>query len=232
MTGKQDHSLQSDPDAQETQEWLDALAGIVEHEGRERAHFIIEKLIESVSKLVAEHVDVPSFALGYLVDDKKDRTIRYVHPHGWTRFDDLDLEIDVADDERVDSGISALAVRLNRPVVLAGGHGEGEELAFKNHLWVDEVAGRLFDARAVGKSIEELRAHCRPLRDYYKPARETAYATLAYPMTFSDSLAGVLTIEVEKATDWLWWTGFGGNLFWDMIAREMAMGLCWLGARG
>ena len=35
-----------DTDQQETAEWLDALAGVLEHEGAERAHFLIEKLIE------------------------------------------------------------------------------------------------------------------------------------------------------------------------------------------
>ncbi len=193
-----------------------------------RGEKALEGVIGSVSELVAEHVDVPSFAIGYLKEDDPKRTVRYVHPHGWTRFDDLDLAVDVARADRVDSGISALAMRLRRPVVLAGGHGEGERLAFKNHLWVDEEAGKLFDARAIGPSVEELREKCRPLREYYKPARETAYATLAYPMIFSETLTGVLTVEVEKTTDWLWWTGFGGHLFWDMIAREMAMGLYWL----
>ena len=188
----------------------------------------VEALIGSVSELVANHVDVPSFAMGYLIGSEGERALRYVHPHGWTRFDDLDLDVDVAPKARVDSGISALAVRLRRPVVLAGGHGEGESQAFKNHLWVDEEARKLFDARSVGRSLEGLRQRGRPLREYYKPARETAYATLAYPMIFSERLFGVLTVEVEKTTDWLWWTGFGGHLFWDMIAREMAMGLALL----
>ena len=36
--------LNSDIDAQETSEWLDALATILEDEGTERAQFIIKKL--------------------------------------------------------------------------------------------------------------------------------------------------------------------------------------------
>ncbi|MDH5540769.1 MAG: pyruvate dehydrogenase (acetyl-transferring), homodimeric type, partial [Rhizobacter sp.] len=36
----------NDPDAQETQEWLDALSGVIEAEGRERAHFLLEQLLE------------------------------------------------------------------------------------------------------------------------------------------------------------------------------------------
>jgi pyruvate dehydrogenase E1 component len=38
--------LPSDPDTQETQEWLDALEAVIEREGPERAHFLIESLVE------------------------------------------------------------------------------------------------------------------------------------------------------------------------------------------
>ena len=37
----------ADTDAQETQEWLDALSSVVSQEGADRAHFLIEKLIEA-----------------------------------------------------------------------------------------------------------------------------------------------------------------------------------------
>jgi len=36
----------ADPDLQETREWLDALDAVIEQEGPERAHFLIERLIE------------------------------------------------------------------------------------------------------------------------------------------------------------------------------------------
>ena len=35
-----------DTDSQETREWLDALSGVIETEGRERAHFLLEQLLE------------------------------------------------------------------------------------------------------------------------------------------------------------------------------------------
>jgi len=35
-----------DIDSQETQEWLEAMAAVIEHEGIERAHFLLEQLIE------------------------------------------------------------------------------------------------------------------------------------------------------------------------------------------
>ena len=56
MTGKHDTALQSDPDAQETQEWLEALNGVIATEGAPRAHYLIEKLIESARE---EGVNLP-----------------------------------------------------------------------------------------------------------------------------------------------------------------------------
>ncbi len=38
--------LQDDPDLQETREWLDALEAVIEREGPERAHYLIERLVE------------------------------------------------------------------------------------------------------------------------------------------------------------------------------------------
>ena len=36
----------TDVDPSETQEWLDALEGVLLHEGPERAHFLLEHLID------------------------------------------------------------------------------------------------------------------------------------------------------------------------------------------
>jgi len=44
-----DH-LQNDVDPQETQEWLDSLEAILEAEGPERGHFILEKLVEKARR--------------------------------------------------------------------------------------------------------------------------------------------------------------------------------------
>ena len=39
-----------DIDPEETQEWLDALDGVLEIEGPQRAHYIVEKLIEKARR--------------------------------------------------------------------------------------------------------------------------------------------------------------------------------------
>jgi pyruvate dehydrogenase E1 component len=43
----------NDADAQETREWLDALAAVIETEGRERGHFLLEQLLEEARQNVA-----------------------------------------------------------------------------------------------------------------------------------------------------------------------------------
>ena len=48
--------LQPDPDTQETQEWLEAIAAVIENEGPERAHYLIEKLIDSARE---EGINLP-----------------------------------------------------------------------------------------------------------------------------------------------------------------------------
>ena len=180
------------------------------------------ELIDGVSSLIAHQGAVPSFAIGYLVreGDEGERSLRYVHPHGWTHYEDLTLPVDIPPGDRPNSGVSALAVRLNRPLVLAGGHGEGEEQTFKNYLYVREQTRDVVDARRSDAEAIDLEEWTL-LSDYYKPARWRAYATLAYPISFGDEVLGVLTIEVEKETDWVWWTGFGGQLFWEMLADEL-----------
>lgn len=183
----------------------------------------IEDLIGVASELIESHVDVPSFGIAYLRGEPEGRVLRYVHARGWAKPGALELLVDVPRDQRTDSAVSTLAVRLNKPLVLAGGYGEGQEFGFKNSLFVHEDSGRVCDVRS------GILASAEPgwvaLSDYYKPARDRAYATLAYPITFNTEPIGVLTIEVDKATDWRWWTGFGGHLFWQMLASELANAL-------
>jgi pyruvate dehydrogenase E1 component len=53
-----------DTDAQETREWLDALAAVIEREGPERAHFLLEQLLEEARQ---HSVDMPfSATTGYV----------------------------------------------------------------------------------------------------------------------------------------------------------------------
>lgn len=193
---------------------------------------LVRGFIGEAAALLREHVAVPSFGIAHIRhDEKQGRTLRYEHPHGWTKNESIDLLVDVTQQERTEWGVSSLAVRLNRPLVLAGGYGEGDDFGFKNSLFVHEESGRLEDVRRGGLGASCAGGDWVALSDYYKPARKHAYATLAYPITFARGVLGVLTIEVDRETDWLWWTGFGGHLFWQLFASELASVFFALGVR-
>ena len=56
MSSNQNVQTTPDSDAQETQEWVEAIEGVIANEGLERAHFLIEKLIEEGRE---EGIDIP-----------------------------------------------------------------------------------------------------------------------------------------------------------------------------
>jgi pyruvate dehydrogenase E1 component len=57
-------SAANDQDAQETREWVDALSAVIEAEGRERGHFLLEQLLEQARQ---EGIDMPfSATTGYV----------------------------------------------------------------------------------------------------------------------------------------------------------------------
>jgi len=53
MSAVPDFPSADDPDSLETQEWLDALEAVMEREGTERAHYLLEKLIDKARRLGA-----------------------------------------------------------------------------------------------------------------------------------------------------------------------------------
>ena len=50
MSALPEFEAANDPDALETQEWVDALEAVLEREGPERAHFLLERLIEKARR--------------------------------------------------------------------------------------------------------------------------------------------------------------------------------------
>ena len=61
--GRAAHNIQ-DKDSEETREWLDALSAVIESEGPERAHFLLEQLLEHARQ---SSIDVPfSATTGYV----------------------------------------------------------------------------------------------------------------------------------------------------------------------
>ena len=41
----------NDSDSQETREWMDALSAVIAAEGPERAHFLLEQLLEKIKRI-------------------------------------------------------------------------------------------------------------------------------------------------------------------------------------
>jgi len=62
--GAMPFNVGSDVDAQETREWMDALSAVSEAEGPERAHFLLEQLLEHARQ---KSIDMPfSATTGYV----------------------------------------------------------------------------------------------------------------------------------------------------------------------
>src|SRR5829696_8200481 len=101
--------LQSDPDARETQEWLDALGAVISQEGPDRAHYLIERLIDSARE---DGIDLPySATTAYLNTIPSDQQPKYPG--------------DVAMEERIQAYLRwnamAMVVRANKHTNV-GGH--------------------------------------------------------------------------------------------------------------
>lgn len=176
-------------------------------------------LIASVVELVKETTEVPAFSIGWIRPEP--RTLVYETSFGWTDFDSIELPVDIDTTAPSDSGVSALAARLNRPITLAGGRHMGDHKEFKNYLWVDETNAEILDERSpAGEAID--RAKWKRLGDYYKPARRDAYATVAHPISFDGHPLGVLALEVDRDTSWYWWAGYGSLRLWELVTAELA----------
>jgi pyruvate dehydrogenase E1 component len=101
--------LDNDSDPQETREWQDALSGVIDKEGAERAHFLIEQMIAQAR---AEGIDIPySATTEYVNTITLDRQPQYPG--------DTDIEIRIRNYIRWNA--MAMVVRANRNTNV-GGH--------------------------------------------------------------------------------------------------------------
>ncbi len=109
MSTTQNVGLRADTDAEETREWTDALEGVIANEGAERAHFLIEKLIEEGRE---EGIDIPySATTQYINTIPTDQQPRYPG--------DPDMEIKLHSYIRWNA--MAMVVRANK-YTNVGGH--------------------------------------------------------------------------------------------------------------
>lgn len=180
----------------------------------------IDAFVGRIVDRMARMTDLPSFSIGRVQPGPRP-ILRFVHAHGWTGFDALELPI-LAEDVS-EAGVVGLAVRLGAPVALVGGSEAETAKAWNNTVWVHEERGLLSDSRR--RLVADLEAEgWRRLSDYYRSAHAGTYATLAFPIAFGGEIQGVIAVEVERTTTWLWWSGLGSQLFYHLLGAELAMG--------
>ena len=64
MTAANPQPITQDMDPQETREWMDALAAVIQTEGKDRAHALLEQLLEHARE---NSIDMPfSATTGYV----------------------------------------------------------------------------------------------------------------------------------------------------------------------
>jgi len=182
---------------------------------------ILSQFTARVNNLIADATKIPSFGIAFkTTNDAGEEILRFSAPKGFI-FKDIDLPI-YADTVK-DSSLAALAVRLNRAITLTGGDIKG---AFDSEIYVNEKLGIMCDAR----TEPNLNDDWHKLSEYYKTAREnSSYATICYPIRMKDEVVGVIAVEVDRDTNWVWWTGFGSYLFYRLLANELAADFSLLG---
>jgi len=103
-----------DPDPEETAEWIDALDGVLEHEGENRAHYLIERLIETARENGA---DIPYSAnTAYINTIPADKQPPYpgdpdleVRIHSFIRWNAMAMVVRANRDSNVGGHIASFA---------------------------------------------------------------------------------------------------------------------------
>ena len=106
--------MQNDPDPEETAEWIDALDGVLEHEGENRAHYLIERLIETARENGA---DIPYSAnTAYINTIPADKQPPYpgdpdleVRIHSFIRWNAMAMVVRANRDSNVGGHIASFA---------------------------------------------------------------------------------------------------------------------------
>lgn len=201
-----------------------AVSRLYKNAGENSRELAIQAFIHNVNHLVAQSTQIPCFAVGYrTIGNQGEDILRFTSPHGFTIFEDIDLPI--YSDTPTQSSLSALAIRLNRVITLTGGELKDGHTAFQSDIYVNESKGTLCDSRLEN----EMDDTWTKLSEYYKPSREGSYAALCYPIHMKDEAVGVIAVEVDRDTNWVWWTGFGSYLFYRLLANELAADFSLLG---
>lgn len=103
-----------DVDPQETREWQDALGGVIDKEGADRAHYLIERMIEQARE---EGIDIPySATTEYINTIPVDQQPKYpgnpdleIKIHNYIRWNAMAMVVRANKDSNVGGHIASFA---------------------------------------------------------------------------------------------------------------------------
>jgi pyruvate dehydrogenase E1 component len=134
----------ADVDNQETREWMDALSAVIQSEGPERAHFLLEQLLEHARQ---SSIDMPfSATTGY---------VNTIEPDDEERSPG-NLEIEERLRAYMRWNAMAMVVKANRHHPIDGGDLGG-------HIGSFASLASLFGAKSTVATVSTSRATCRPV---------------------------------------------------------------------
>ncbi len=181
-------------------------------------------LIGRLTPGLREALGAASLSIG-LLEDEGER-LSFENPQGWDLDQPLSIPVKTVD------SISALAIRMDRPIVLAGGRGleVAPSLRWNNCAQVNERLGLIEDSR-MGLRDYEGAEGWRPLSDYYRPTSSTPiYVGIALPIRLRGRSIGVIAIDFGRSAPWDAYSGFGAEGIYQALVRLVASHLALLPA--
>lgn len=183
-------------------------------------------LVRRLTPHLHEALGALSVSVGLLEAASGPRSLVFENPQGWDPGEPRRVPLDTTDT------LSALAIRLGRPLVLAGGRTTSSGVCparFYNALQVHEQDGLIEDAR-MGLRDYDAESGWRPLANYYKSiAREApVYAAVAVPITLGDEALGVISLDFDRHTPWTAYSGLSAAELYRTLAGLIASHLALL----
>ena len=190
-------------------------------------HMTRRALLARLTPALYERLGARSVAIGLLSsgDDGEER-LEFENPQGW------DLDQPRALPYRTADSLAALAMRLDRTLVLTGGrptHPGSPSLRWNNTLYVNERLGQVVDRRLAGDLELSVAAGWRPLADYYRPTgAESVYAAVVVPLRTRGEVVGVLGLDFDREAPWQHYSGFAAQGLYEALSQLIASHLALL----
>ncbi len=186
------------------------------------------ELIGRLTPYLYESLGAASVGIGVLEEDQdRGERLWFENPMGWDLDQPRQIPLRTADT------LSALAMRMGRPIVLAGARqvdATAPALRWNNSLAVNESTGQIEDTR-MGLRDYSTQSGWRPLADYYKPtATAPIYAGVVMPIVLGTQTIGVISLDFDRHAPWTAYSGYSAEGFYRTLARLLASHLALLPA--